>query len=58
MTYTSSARGHRARRSTARRADETQLFTAGRLGIPYVNAKHEAEVEALRLAAKGLPLVW
>ena len=38
-------------------ADETQLFTAGRLGIPYVNSVHEAEVEAMRLAARGLPLV-
>jgi dihydroflavonol-4-reductase len=38
-------------------ADETQVFTAGHLGIPYVNCKHEAEVEALRLAAHGLPLV-
>jgi dihydroflavonol-4-reductase len=38
-------------------ADERQLFTAGRLGIPYVNSKHEAEVEAFRLAAQGLPLV-
>jgi dihydroflavonol-4-reductase len=38
-------------------ADETQLFTAGRLGIPYVNSVHEAEVEAMRLAAQGLPLV-
>jgi dihydroflavonol-4-reductase len=38
-------------------ADERQLFTAGRLGIPYVNSKHEAEVEALRLAAQGLPVV-
>jgi dihydroflavonol-4-reductase len=38
-------------------ADETQLFTAGRLGIPYVSSVHEAEVEAMRLAAKGLPLV-
>jgi dihydroflavonol-4-reductase len=38
-------------------ADENQLFTAGRLGIPYVNSVHEAEVEALRLAARGLPLV-
>lgn len=37
--------------------DETQIFTAGRLGIPYVNSKHEAEVEALRLAAQGLPVV-
>ena len=38
-------------------ADENQLFTAGRLGIPYVNSVHEAEVEAMRLAARGLPLV-
>ncbi len=37
--------------------DERQLFTAGHLGIPYINSKHEAEVEAFRLAAKGLPLV-
>jgi dihydroflavonol-4-reductase len=40
-----------------RTADETQLFTAGRLGIPYVNSVHEAEVEAMRVAAHGLPLV-
>jgi dihydroflavonol-4-reductase len=39
------------------RADESQVFTAGSLGIPYVNSKHEAEVEALRIAARGLPLV-
>jgi dihydroflavonol-4-reductase len=38
-------------------ADETQVFTAGHLGIPYVNSKHEAEVEALRLAAHGLPVI-
>ncbi|MEA2332744.1 MAG: hypothetical protein QOH58_2882 [Thermoleophilaceae bacterium] len=38
-------------------ADETQLFTAGRLGIPYVNSVHEGEVEAMRVAARGLPLV-
>jgi dihydroflavonol-4-reductase len=38
-------------------ADEKQVFTAGGLGIPYVNAKHEAEVEALRIAARGLSLV-
>jgi dihydroflavonol-4-reductase len=37
--------------------DERQIFTAGHLGIPYVNSKHEAEVEAFRLAAQGLPLV-
>jgi dihydroflavonol-4-reductase len=37
--------------------DETHPFTAGGLGIAYVNSKHEAEVEALRLAARGLPVV-
>ncbi len=39
------------------RGDERQVFTAGSLGIPYVNSKHEAEVEALRIAAHGLPVV-
>lgn len=39
------------------RGNERQVFTAGSLGIPYVNSKHEAEVEALRIAAHGLPLV-
>jgi dihydroflavonol-4-reductase len=38
-------------------ADESQLFTAGHLDIPYVNSVHEGEVEAMRLAAQGLPLV-
>jgi dihydroflavonol-4-reductase len=38
-------------------ADENQAFTAGDLGIAYINAKHEAEVEALRVAAHGLPLI-
>jgi dihydroflavonol-4-reductase len=38
-------------------ADEAQAFTAGHLGIAYVNSKHESEVEALRAAARGLPLV-
>ena len=38
-------------------ADERQLFTAAHLGIPYVNSKHEGEAEAMRLAAKGLPVV-
>jgi dihydroflavonol-4-reductase len=37
--------------------DERQLFTAAHLGIPYVNSKHEGEAEAMRLAAKGLPVV-
>lgn len=40
-----------------RTADETNLFRAAHLDIPYVNSVHEAEVEAFRIAAKGLPLV-
>src|SRR4051794_39810222 len=39
------------------RADETQPFTAGGLGIAYVNSKHEAELEVLRAAARGLDAV-
>ena len=56
VVYNSSAAavGAARRGSTA---DESQLFTAGHLGIPYVNSVHEAEVEAMRLAAQGLPLV-
>lgn len=38
-------------------ADETQLFTAAHLRIPYVTSAHEAEGQAMRLAAAGLPLV-
>src|SRR5207248_5890474 len=56
VVYTSSvgAIGPAPRGQTA---DERQIFTAGHLGISYVNSKHEAEVEAFRLAAQGLPLV-
>lgn len=38
-------------------ADETNVWHAGRYGIAYVDSKHEAEVAALRLLARGLPLV-
>jgi dihydroflavonol-4-reductase len=38
-------------------ADESSVWDAGRYAIPYVDAKHEAEVAALRLVARGLPLV-
>ena len=37
--------------------DESQLFTAGHLAIPYVTAAHEAEGQAMRLAAAGLDMV-
>lgn len=53
-TSSTAAIGPARRGSTA---DETQDFTAGRLGLPYVNSKHEGEMEALRLAAQGLPVV-
>ena len=38
-------------------ADETQVFRAGRFGLPYVNSKHEGEGVAMRMAARGLPVV-
>jgi dihydroflavonol-4-reductase len=38
-------------------ADESAVWEAGRFAIPYVDSKHEAEVIALRLIARGLPLV-
>jgi dihydroflavonol-4-reductase len=37
--------------------DETATFDIGHLGITYVNSKHEAELEALRAVARGLPVV-
>jgi len=39
------------------RADESQQFTAGHYGIAYINSKHEAEGEVLRVAAQGLDAV-
>ncbi|MDX6583662.1 MAG: hypothetical protein QOI10_2846 [Solirubrobacterales bacterium] len=38
-------------------ADETTPFEIGHLGLAYVNSKHEAELEAFRFAAHGLPVV-
>ena len=38
-------------------ADESNVWDAGRYAIPYVDSKREAEVVAVRLAARGLPLV-
>jgi dihydroflavonol-4-reductase len=40
-----------------RTADEKTPFEIGHLGIAYVNSKHEAELEAMRAAARGLPVV-
>ena len=38
-------------------ADETNRWEAGRYQIAYLDAKHEAELAALRLIDAGLPLV-
>jgi dihydroflavonol-4-reductase len=38
-------------------ADESQPFTAGGLGIAYVNSKHDAELVAMSIGARGLPVV-
>ena len=54
LTSSAAAIGPAERGGTA---DERQLFTAAHLGIPYVNSVHEAEAEAFRIAAAGLPLV-
>jgi dihydroflavonol-4-reductase len=56
VVYTSSvaAIGPAPRGSTA---DESSAFAAGGYAIPYVNAKREAEVEAIRIASRGLPVV-
>ncbi len=43
--------------SLGRTADESNVWDAGRHGIAYVDSKHEAEVTAMRLVARGLPLV-
>lgn len=39
------------------RADEQQSFTAGSLGIAYMNSKREAEAEVMRAGAQGLDTV-
>ncbi|MFL5830181.1 MAG: NAD-dependent epimerase/dehydratase family protein [Solirubrobacteraceae bacterium] len=38
-------------------ADESSVWDAGRLGLGYVDSKHEAEATAMRLLARGLPVV-
>jgi dihydroflavonol-4-reductase len=37
--------------------DEDHPFMVGRLGVAYINSKHDAELVAMRTAAKGLPVV-
>ena len=56
VVYTSSvaAIGPAIKRSTA---DERNIWDAARYAIPYVDSKHEAEVTALALFERGLPLV-
>jgi dihydroflavonol-4-reductase len=57
VVHTSSFAAIGPRSGTSGTADESQHFRAGRHGLPYVNAMHEAEGEAMRLAAQGLPVV-
>jgi dihydroflavonol-4-reductase len=40
-----------------RTVNEASVWEAGRYAIPYVDSKHEAEIAALRLLGRGLPLV-
>jgi len=54
MTSSVAAVGPAKRGSTA---DERQVFPRAGMQVPYVRAKREAEVQALRIAALGLPLV-
>jgi dihydroflavonol-4-reductase len=37
--------------------NEEHPFTVGRLGVAYINSKHDAELVAMRTAARGLPVV-
>jgi dihydroflavonol-4-reductase len=54
MTSSVAAVGHAPEGGAA---DETQVWQSGDIDIAYVNSKHEQEVEALRIAARGLPVV-
>ena len=54
LTSSVAAVGPARRGSTA---DEGQAFPRAGMAIPYVRAKREAEVQALRVAALGLPVV-
>jgi dihydroflavonol-4-reductase len=54
FTSSSSAVGAAAPGETI---DESQPFTVGKLGIAYINSKHEAELVSMRVAAKGLGVV-
>ncbi len=56
VVYTSSAAAL-GPAAAGKAATEKQPFTGARLGIPYVDSVHEAEAEAMRLAAEGLPVV-
>jgi len=54
VTSSVAAVGPARRGSTA---DEEQVFPRDAFAIPYVRAKREQEVQALRIAALGLPVV-
>ncbi|HEV7844617.1 MAG TPA: NAD-dependent epimerase/dehydratase family protein [Thermoleophilaceae bacterium] len=56
VVYTSSAAAV-GPATNGKAANEKQPFAATRLDIPYVNSVHEAELGAMLLVERGLPLV-
>jgi dihydroflavonol-4-reductase len=57
VVHTSAAAAIGPAGARASTVDETHVYNAARSGLPYANAKAEAEREALRICAQGLPVV-
>lgn len=57
VVYTSSVAAVGPAPAAGRTADERQAFPVSAASLPYVRAKREAELTALRVAALGLPVV-
>ena len=57
VVHTSSVAADRPRAARRRPPTSARSSAPAATALPYINAKHEAENEALRLAAHGLPVV-
>ncbi|WP_187369044.1 NAD-dependent epimerase/dehydratase family protein [Baekduia soli] len=57
VVHTSAAAAIGPARGPGATADEDQAFNGARVGLSYAHAKAEAEREALRISAQGLPVV-
>lgn len=57
VVHTSAAAAIGPAGPNASTVDETHVYNAARTGLSYANAKAEAEREALRICAQGLPVV-